>query len=289
MRYDQTASPRSATKVTLQHGYGDWSGSGSPPASAGTTYQFRDAKKGVTFGYLPTATPTVTPADADPDAHADPDARATPTPTPRATPIPTPTPTQTPTPTPTPTSTSTPAANPDASPSANWSGYAAATNLNDPQSDSVTAVSGSWIVPTVTASSSRRTTYSAIWVGIDGYSGSTVEQIGTEQDVVDGTPEYSVWWEMYSSGARQPTQTVTSMTIEPGDSISAAVQYITSGAHAGNFELSITDNSRPNDSFTTYVSSAQTQSPTAELTSAEWVVEAPSLGTTSPTWRISGA
>ncbi len=68
------------------------------------------------------------------------------------------------------------------------------------------------------------------------------------------------------------------MTIEPGDSISASVQYIASGAHAGDFELSITDNSRSNDSFTTYVSSSQLQNPTAQMSSAEWVVETPSLG-----------
>jgi len=115
-------------------------------------------------------------------------------------------------------------------------------------------------------------------VGIDGYTNSTVEQIGTEQDVVHGTPEYSVWWEMWSTGAQQPAQTITGMTIGPGDSIIALVQYFTSGAHAGDFELSITDNSRSNDSFTTYVSSAKAQNPTAQLTSAEWIVETPSFG-----------
>ena len=50
--------------------------------------------------------------------------------------------------------------------SSNWSGYAVETNLNSPQSNSVTAVSGSWTVPTVTGTG---TAYSAIWVGIDGY------------------------------------------------------------------------------------------------------------------------
>ena len=154
----------------------------------------------------------------------------------------------------------------------------AATNLTDPQADSVTAVSGSWVVPTVSASSSNGRSYSAVWVGIDGYNDSTVEQIGTSQNVVNGRAEYEVWWEMYSSGKQQPEQVVSSMTIEPGDSISASVQYINSGVHAGDFYLTITDNSRAGDSFSIYVSSAQTQSPAAERSSAEWVVEAPSLG-----------
>ncbi len=205
--YDKTASPSSKTKVTLQHGYGEWSGSSPASASVATDYQFSSVKKRVTFGHVPTSTPT---AIAIPISSPTLTATTTPTPTATTTPTPTPTLTTTPTPTltatttPTPTSTTTTtttlAANPDASSSTNWSGYAAATSLDDPQSGSVTAVSGSWIVPTVTATSSRGTTYSSVWVGIDGYSNSTVEQIGTEQDVVNGTPEYSVWWEMYSSG-----------------------------------------------------------------------------------------
>jgi hypothetical protein len=155
----------------------------------------------------------------------------------------------------------------------------AATSLTNPQADSVTAVSGSWVVPTVSASSSNRdTSYSAVWVGVDGYDDSTVEQIGTSQNVVNGSAVYQVWWEMYSTGKQQAEQVVSSMTIEPGDSISASVQYISSGAYAGDFHLTITDNSRADDSFSIYVSSAQTQSPTAEQSSAEWIVESPTVG-----------
>src|SRR5271166_4368093 len=73
--------------------------------------------------------------------------------------------------------------------STNWSGYGAATNLSAPATGSVTAVSGSWVVPTVTGSR-RGTVYSAAWVGIDGLSDSTVEQLGTEQDVSNGTAHY---------------------------------------------------------------------------------------------------
>jgi len=134
-----------------------------------------------------------------------------------------------------------------------------------------------WIVPTVSGSSSGRT-YSAVWVGIDGYSDSTVEQIGTEQDVYNGTPVYYAWWEMYSSGKQQPEQVIAvdtagnSMTIEPGDSITASVQYI-----AGDFQLSIDDTTR-GETFITDESSSATQSPLAQRTSAEWIVEAPTVG-----------
>ena len=156
--------------------------------------------------------------------------------------------------------------------STNWSGYGAATNLSSPATGSVTAVSGSWVVPTVTAPR-RGTYYSSAWVGIDGLSDSTVEQIGTEQDVSKGTAHYDAWWEMYSSGLGQPEQVISGFKIKPGDSITASVQYTGSG----NFALKITDTTE-NESFTTTQNTNVTQSPTASQSSAEWIVEAPSVG-----------
>jgi len=152
----------------------------------------------------------------------------------------------------------------------------AETNLSQPQANSVTAVSGSWIVPTVTGPSSG-STGSCVWVGIDGWSNSTVEQVGTDQYVINGSPVYRAWWEMASSGMQQPEQVISNMTVGPGDLITASVQYISSGAHAGQFCLSIVDNSQANDSFSTYETSSQTQSPLAQCNSAEWIVEAPTV------------
>jgi hypothetical protein len=59
--------------------------------------------------------------------------------------------------------------------------------------------------------------------------------------VVNGVSVYRAWWEMYSTGDVQPQQTIKSMTVMPGDSITASVQYITSGPRAGQFYLSIAD------------------------------------------------
>jgi hypothetical protein len=158
--------------------------------------------------------------------------------------------------------------------STNWSGYAAATNLSSPASNSVTAVSGSWVVPTVTGSG-RGTTYSNVWVGIDGFSNSTVEQIGTEQDVINGVARYDAWWEMYSSGIGQPEQLISGsgFSIKPGDTITASVQYTGSG----NFLLTINDTAWTKP-FTTTQNTTATQSPTAAQSSAEWIVEAPTVG-----------
>lgn len=186
-------------------------------------------------------------------------------------PSPSPSATSSPTPTPTPT----PAPNPVYS--TNWSGYAAAPISSSPQPGSVTDVSANWTVPTVTGSH-KQTAYSAVWVGIDGYlpSSQTVEQVGTAQDIINGRASYYAWWEMWSSVDNMPEQQITSMTIQPGDSISASVEYITSGPSAGDFALAIIDNSHPNDLEGGYVNPVGNQSPLPTETSAEWIVEAPS-------------
>jgi hypothetical protein len=227
--YYPTSSSSSETTASLANGYGEWTGTGTPPTSAAQVYSFQSTSTGVGFEYGDSGSSSTLPP------------------------------------------------NPNAIESGNWSGYAVQSSLTNPQTNSVTDVSASWVVPTVTGSS-RTTTYSSVWVGIDGYSSNTVEQIGTEQDIINGSPVYQAWWEMYSTGLGQPEQPISSMTIKPGDSINASVQYITSGAHAGQFLLTITDTSRSNDSFSTYEASSQVQSPQAQRNSAEWIVEAPTVG-----------
>jgi hypothetical protein len=142
--------------------------------------------------------------------------------------------------------------------STNWSGYAAETNLNSPQSNAVSMASGSWTVPTV---SGKANAYSSVWVGIDGYSSPSVEQLGTEQDTTrSGATRYYAWWEMYPN----PSFLISGMTISPGDSMSASVSY-----SSGAFTLQMQD-STTGQKFST------TQSATAQRSSAEWIVEAPS-------------
>jgi hypothetical protein len=161
--------------------------------------------------------------------------------------------------------------------SPNWSGYIAQTSYSTPQSNSVTYVTGTWTVPTVTYTSSVDV-YSCIWVGIDGWNGNTVEQVGTNENVVNGQHVYNAWWEMYSTGSKQPQQIIKTWKVDAGDSITALVKYITLGSHAGQFYLSIVDNSQLTDlPFSIYTTSAQYQSPLAQRSTAEWIVEAPTL------------
>ncbi len=165
--------------------------------------------------------------------------------------------------TPTSPSPTSPASNPAVS--SNWSGYAAETNLNNPKSGSVSAVSGTWTVPTVTGSG---TAYSAVWVGIDGYNSSSVEQLGTEEDTVNGQAQYSAWYEMYPADS----VTIPSMAIHPGDVMTASVVYDTATKQypSGYFVLSMTDTTTKQSFSIDEANSGYQRS------SAEWVVEAPS-------------
>ena len=104
---------------------------------------------------------------------------------------PTPTSPTSPTTPTTPTTTVSTTTTPIATTSTNWSGYAVSG-----AADSVSKVAGTWTVPTVSTSTNG---YSAVWVGIDGYSSSSVEQIGTGKEVYGGKASYYAWYEMYPS------------------------------------------------------------------------------------------
>jgi len=154
--------------------------------------------------------------------------------------------------------------------SSNWGGYAAATSLASPQRNSVSAVRGSWTIPAVSSSGSS-STYSSFWVGIDGYSDGTVEQIGTEQDWTPSGQQNYVWFEMYPHGGYE----ITGFPIEAGDEFGAGVTYI----GGGTFILGITNFTR-GTAYT--VPTRYTQMKRAQRSSAEWIVEAPYSGGVLP-------
>jgi hypothetical protein len=158
--------------------------------------------------------------------------------------------------------------------SGNWSGYAVPLETSGTK-DTFSEVQGTWTVPAVTGLLSAA--YSSLWVGLDGYTSGTVEQIGTEQDWSGQTESNYVWFEMYPNYAYE----IEGFPDKPGDSISAKVQYLGQGTvRAGRrsetvsvFQLSITNNTE-NASFT--VPTSYTYTASAARSSAEWVLEAPS-------------
>jgi hypothetical protein len=147
----------------------------------------------------------------------------------------------------------------------NWGGYAVQTSLASPQRNAVSAAHGTWRIPSVSASASPET-YSAIWVGIDGYSDNTVEQLGTEQDWTPDGPTYYVWFEMYP----RRSYMITGFPIEPGDTFSASVNY----AGGELYILSITNVTKG----VSYTVPPRYTKIRAARESAEWIVEAPFQG-----------
>jgi hypothetical protein len=99
----------------------------------------------------------------------------------------------------------------------NWSGYAVTGN-----NGAFNAVSSSWTQPSLDCNALPTDAYSSYWVGLDGFSDSTVEQIGTEADCVNGAAQYNAWYEMYPSN---PYELSVRLTVHPGDKMTASVNY----------------------------------------------------------------
>jgi hypothetical protein len=143
----------------------------------------------------------------------------------------------------------------------NWGGYAVALDFNNPQ-PVVTGVSGSWVVPTVQVSPNDA--FSAIWVGIGGTYGSTLIQVGTEQDSIGGVAYYSAWFEMLPSDS----VTIQSINVSPGDVINASLRLV--APNSDSWQISISD-------LTNGQTFSQTFIYASSLLSAEWTVERPTV------------
>ena len=99
--------------------------------------------------------------------------------------------------------------------SLNWSGY-----VDFGAYHAYTGVYGQWNVPTVIACESNTTTYSSLWVGLDGYSSSDLVQDGTESDCTNVAGlfnfiSYSAWEEVLPN---QPFSQNVNISPNGGDS-----------------------------------------------------------------------
>jgi hypothetical protein len=165
-------------------------------------------------------------------------------------------------------------------PSLNWSGFADTSATSTP--DDFTSVSGRWTIPAVSCPSGPYRTsgaYIANWVGIDGFSDSTVEQLGTGAQCYEGVLYYYDWYEMFPGGTvEEGTTACINDNIncpEPGDQISASVVVTPGSSGNNNYKLSLTDYTRPQESFSVSATCATTGSNGCSDSSAEWVIERP--------------
>lgn len=149
-----------------------------------------------------------------------------------------------------------PAAQAGTTASENWAGYAAHGTTFD-------QVSAHWRQPHAACTPGERT-FSAMWVGLGGYSLSStrLEQVGTELDCTyQGQSRSSAWYELVPG----PSRTIAGLHVRPGDALSASVDHSTAGV-----VLSIED-------LRTHYLFRKTFHPSGvDITSAEWILEAPS-------------
>jgi len=139
----------------------------------------------------------------------------------------------------------------------NWAGYAVTGS-------DFTYVSGSWTV-TKPDCSKTPNSYSSEWVGIDGWSSDSVEQIGTDTDCNGKTPFYYVWYEFYPLN----TVVIKDVSIAPGDKFLASVTY------NGDDEYTVTiKNDTTGKSFSKEVKfKGADGSGVPPRNSAEWIME----------------
>jgi hypothetical protein len=135
----------------------------------------------------------------------------------------------------------------------NWGGYAA--------TGSFTSVAATWTQPT--AKCARTSDLYAPWVGIDGYSSSTVEQTGVETACSTGSPVNQAWYEMYPASPVYLSK--TTYPVSAGDSIHASVT-----ASGTTFTLALQDTTRG------WTYSVNKTLSSARKVNAEAIIESPS-------------
>lgn len=140
--------------------------------------------------------------------------------------------------------------------SSNWSGYAVSGT-----GQTFTDVKATWVQPTVTCPAAA-SSYSSYWVGLGGFaSGATgLEQVGTSADCQNGHVSTYSWYELI------PAPSVnTRLAVDAGDTVTGEVQVV-----GTTVTLSLAD-ATTGQSFTTTQTVAS-----PDLSSAEWIAEAPS-------------
>jgi hypothetical protein len=177
--------------------------------------------------------------------------------------------------------------------SANWSGYVVGGSSSDSSNGSgkrFSSVSGSWVAPAAKCTGSD--TYSAFWIGVGGSGGSSsadasgfgqggsggsdgsssstgsqsdsLEQAGTEADCSsNGTASYFAWYEIVPAA---PVK--LNLAVHAGDHIATKVQI--TGSNDSN--MVVTMNNQTTGQSTT--KTLPTNNP--DMSSAEWIAEAPS-------------
>jgi hypothetical protein len=163
--------------------------------------------------------------------------------------------------------------------SSNWAGYVAtgpgSTGTTASASMSYTDVTGQWVEPKAVCDGTP--TSVALWVGLGGFSvgAGSLEQAGTAADCLPGgKPHYYAWYELV------PADSVTvKLKVNPGDLMTSSVEVV---GKTGRILVQVKDRTR-GVAFTRQLPMAS-----PDLSSAEWIAEAPAECTTPGSCRQLG-
>jgi Peptidase A4 family len=150
----------------------------------------------------------------------------------------------------------------------NWSGYA----QNTATKGTYTAVRDYWTVPTVNTKASG-SQYSSDWVGIDGYSNSSLIQCGTEGYNVSHAAHYDAWTEILPASE----VVIPGLVIHPGNKMEGLVEETS----PGTWVMTVFD-------LTTGKSGGRTVTYSTPGQSAEAVHERPEVGGSLATLAKTG-
>jgi hypothetical protein len=139
--------------------------------------------------------------------------------------------------------------------STNWSGYAVSSS-----DDAISRATSTFVVPKLSPPPSG---YASTWVGVGGLPGhSDLIQAGISEQ--SATPHYFAWWETLPKSAVP----INNKSVSPGDKVTVTVAQTSSK----KWKISLTDSGHWSFSKTVSYSSSRS--------SAEWILEAPTVGGT---------
>jgi hypothetical protein len=160
----------------------------------------------------------------------------------------------------------------------NWSGYVD----TDATTGYFKSITGDWTTPSVTASCTNEDTVASQWIGLDGWSNTTVEQEGVIEWCFEDHATYYSWYEMYPAGP-----VTISNTLLPGDKIAASITRT-----GTSYKMVLTDTTHPH----TFTKTLTCPAATCKDTSAEWIDERPDFNTSGfapladfGSWVLTGA
>jgi hypothetical protein len=131
-------------------------------------------------------------------------------------------------------------------------------------------IGASWTEPTADCTMSSAE-YAQFWVGLDGYSDPTHEEIGSDSDCHGkNKPSYYAWYEMSPAGLVKLSR--SKYPVEPGDTLTGEVSV-------SGLDYTFTLDSSRGWSFSTTISGSSS----IEDSSAEWIAESPDICNSSGT------